>query len=299
MEAADAPEVPDVVVDPRNQPVQVFELDRTYPPACEYDGLDPRADDRFSLKTWSRAPWLDYEAVVAGGDHFMRYVDAQGFLPGQLHVDCLTRWSWRRQYCVRDQDLLRRGEQLPSTLREEFARLALKGMFHLLCVDPIPAALDVDAFVYRTRADAPFVEALLALPDATLDGWRDVVGVRQTAVLCPQPLLRMEFRFRTKRSNYWRSWIPEERYARSRWGLAVPYQCPQAQCLSRKYRRANFIQLTAGWQRYEVAQGCCVELLPIFSYKGGALISHHFGHWVVSYTEVVCRTADFVIQDVY
>lgn len=45
--------------------------------------------------------------------------------------------------------------------------------------------------------------------------------------------------------------------------------------------------------------GCYSELPPVFAYKGSALRDTQLGYWVVSYTELVATTVDFVFFEAY
>ena len=72
----------------------------------------------------------------------------------------------------------------------------------MFCVEPIPESVGVDLFVHRTCGEIPYVQALTSIPLATIEGWRGVIGVRQAAICFAKPLLRVEFRFLSKRSEY-------------------------------------------------------------------------------------------------
>lgn len=113
-------------------------------------------------------------------------------------------------------------------------------------IDPIPATLGVDAFVYRTRGEISYVQALTNIPLRNIEGWRDTIGVRQAALCFQKPLLRVEFRYLTKRSRYWLSWIADERRFRSTLNVAVPYQCPQVVLMNRDARRRSFNRFPLG-----------------------------------------------------
>ena len=173
------------------------------------------------------------------------------------------------------------------------------GLRRLFCIEPIPSSVGVDLFVYRTRGEIPYVQALVSIPLATIEGWRGVTGVRQAAICFAKPLLRIEFRFLSKRSEYWLEQVADERYDRSLWNLAVPFQCPQARQMTRDARRRGFCRFPEAWQRYEVAQGCTPELPTVVSYKTSQLMRRDSGWWVVVYTEHACKTAAYLLMDVY
>lgn len=283
----------------RDTPVVVPSINRSFPAPSEYDSLDTQHSDPTTMKTLGLSPWFDKAAVKADGDHFSRYCDENGFLPGQIHVDCLSSWCWQRIFCAHNTELSVPNNRLPTSIREDFVEACYNGLNRLFRVDPIPENISVDMFVYRTRGEIPYVENLLNIPDATIEGWRDMVGVRQAAICIPKPLLRVEFRYLTRRSKFSLEYIADERFARSLWNLAVPYHCPQAFTMNRDARRRGFCRFPDGWKRYEVAQGCLVELPPAVSYIPSRLMNRHSGYWVVMYTDFVCRTAARVLSDVY
>ncbi len=284
----------------RAQPVSFDGLDTVYPAPADFDDVDVLSDDRETLKLVGSASWFDKLAIQLDGVDFAPYIQDGEYLPGQLHIRCFDTWVWQRTFCARMADLAVRPDRLPSSVKEDFASACYQGLDRLFVVDPIDTDLGMDLFVYRNRADFAYVDALASIPQATLESWRNVVGVRQEAICFGQPLLRVDFRYLSKTSDFWLKLTAGERYDRSYWNQAVPFHCPQASLLTRDARRRAFPRLTESWHSdFEVAEGCAVGLPSVFSYKPSALMSRSSGYWVVAYTEQACKAAAFVLWETY
>ena len=233
----------------RTARVTVESLNKSFRAPQEFDDLDIQSNDRSTLKVVGLAPWFHKPAVQAADNHLEYYTDPSGYLPDQIHLGCTQAWTWQRVFCARDNDLYVSSDRLPSSIREDFNWLCYVGLRRLFCIEPIPSSVGVDLFVYRTRGEIPYVQALVSIPLATIEGWRGVTGVRQAAICFAKPLLRIEFRFLSKRSEYWLEQVADERYDRSLWNLAVPFQCPQARQMTRDARRRGFCRFPEAWQR--------------------------------------------------
>ena len=54
------------------------------------------------------------------------------------------------------------------------------------------------------------------------------------------------------------------------------------------------------WGRIEVPRGCYAELPPCFTYIWREMKEDdNSGWWVVAFTEMICKTAAYILQDVY
>jgi len=285
--------------DDRCSRVYVADIRRTFPAPCEYDDLDIRSKSRPTLRLIANAPWFDKPAVQADGEHLRLYANSSGVLPGGIPLGCLKSWTWQRVFCARENDLFVDQDRLPSSIRQDFNLASYQGVSRLSMDDVISLETGVDLFAYRTSGDIPYVRRLLAITAELLNSWKSVVGVRQAAICFDRPLLPMEFRYLTKNTGYWLHQVPDERFARSLWNLAIPFFCPQAWEMTRDARRRGFSKLIEAWERFEVAQGCNCELPTVFSYKTSALMRRESGYWVVAFTEQACKVAAFLLFDVY
>lgn len=285
--------------DVRHTAVFVEAIDKRFPAPSEYDEVDPQHVDAVSTRLLGLAPWFDRDVVYEAPEILAAYADEQGYLPGQIHLDCVHSWLWRRAFCARDADLKVPAERLPSSIKEDFVLSCYEGLNRMTQIDPIPADAGVDMFVCRSRYEEAYLEAVRAVPNNLIDSWRTITGVRQAAILLQRPMLRQEFRYISRRSDFGLQYLPGERWARSKWGQAVPFQCPQVELMSRDSRRRTFCRLTEAFHSYEVPQGCPVPTPPICGYKGSEMMRRDSGWWVVCYTDFVCRTAAFLLADVY
>ncbi len=269
------------------------------PAPATFDDIDCYADDDVTIRTIGRAPWFDRDVVYHPANQLSRYDDGYGFLPGFIHAGSVNSYCWRFQYCVRDRDIAQRPNVLPSTLRNDFAVAAYDGLNRLNTIQPIPDDIDCDMFALRYESDAEYLRALNAIPEATRQGWVGVVGVRQEALCYTGPMLRLEFRYNTKSSDYWLNWCAEERFFRCRYGQVIPYHCPQAVLMNHEARRRSFVRLPAGWDRYEVPQGANVRTPRVFTYKPSQMLARDSPWFVVAYTEQVAETAVWLLFEVY
>ena len=284
----------------RDTAVVIASLNKTFPAPSEYDDLRIQNRNDATVRVFGQAPWFDRDAVEAADNHMERYLDSSGsHLPGAIHVSSLQTFAWQRQFCIRDNELRVPVQRTLAGIRADFARSANGGLCRLFEVDTIPATMNVDMFVYRTRGEVDYVQALSEIPVATIEGWRGRMMVTQQALCFTKPQLRVEFRFLSKNSRYWQEQVRGERRARTMTGLAIPFQCPQFHLMKNGARHRAFAKLTLGWTHIEVPRGCSVELPPVFSYKVRALLDQNSGWWVVAYTEHIAKTAAFILFDVY
>ena len=192
---------------------------KTFLPPTDFDNLDTTGRDSVALRTLALAPWWEKDSVCAE-DHmgFAAYADARGYLPGLIHVDGLRTWMWQRAFCVRDRDLRVDADQFVRTVREDFVAACCDGLSRLREIEPLDDGQGVDLFVARNRTEYDYVEALAGVTQRLLNSWNGISGVRQNAIILPRSLLRKEFRYDSKSSDFWTVYTAEERWCRHVYG---------------------------------------------------------------------------------
>lgn len=214
--------------------------------------------------------------------------------------------TWRMQFCCRDDDLRLRGRSNVADARKQFARQVYKGINRLLTFQEVPGNYRVDAILYRTFGEVPYVERLEAVTANQLARWRQRIinsptGVIVTnrAIMFDRAQIVAEFRYLRKTGEYW-SYVKDERRFRSLYGQAIPYQCLTHLHLRKLSRQQGWIKLHRLFGRIEVPRGCYVELPPAFSYVWREMMEDENSGWlVVIFTEFTCKVASFILQDVY
>lgn len=224
---------------------------RSYPPPSAFDALDPYGTDDTSKYTMAKAPWFERDAVLtvsdklaAAGegvvdveDDFDPYLDGRDFFPGDIPRNALGSWTWRHAYSIRDRDLRRDGNRPVGSLREDYVAACMRGLGRFLSVEEVDEEVS-DLFVYRTRGERAYVQALQEIPQGTIDGWANGEHAHADAVLFPRPLLAREFRYLRKRCDFIIQQVAEEKSLSTIYSMCVPYHMPQASLMNRDARRA-------------------------------------------------------------
>ncbi len=246
------PPEPMADIEPPSRDVALFvppngeETFPSFPAPREFDDVDCYAGDDITLRTIGRAPWFHRGVVLTEDNQLERYEDEYGFLPGKIHAGSVEAWTWRFQFAVCDNDIAQSDGVLPSTARSNFVAAAHEGLARLSSIHPVPDGCESDMFLLRYDGDADYVRALNAIPAATIASWKNFVGVRQEALCYQGPLLRRDFRYCSKDSDFWLDWRAAECYFRSRFGQVVAYQCPQMRYMNHDARRRAFFRVTNG-----------------------------------------------------
>lgn len=241
-------------------------------------------------------PWFDRELL--GNELLINRYVVDGWLPGGVPVSVLQHWCWRHQFACRDTDLFINDRTPRGVARGRFARRAMDGFNRLKTFVPIGVGQS-SLFLFRTHGEQQYLERLNAIPATTIEGWRGRDIVDNAAWCGSHPLLVAEFRYRDKRTAYWQDLVRHERRMRSKYGLAVPFQCLTTFDTRPCFRENAFAELTRFWRRLEVPRGCYAELPPVFSYKAEELKDPASGWWVVAYTEFVFRVVAFLLFEAY
>lgn len=258
--------------------------------------LFDEADYADESHLYGSAPWFDRDML--GNDLLINRYVTDGWLPGGVPVGVITSWCWRNQFACRDADLYISARVPREVARARFARQAMDGFNRLRTFTRIPVS-DSSMFVYRTNGEQTYLERLNAIPAATIESWRGHDKVDNAAWCGSHPLLVAEFRYSDKKSNYWTDMVRHERRMRSKYDLAIPFQCMTPFSTRPGFRDNGFPRLTAFWRKIEVPRGCLAELPPVFTYKAEELMDANSGWWVVAYTEFVLRVVAFLLFEAY
>ncbi len=212
---------------------------RYYPGPAAYDEVDVFATDETTIHVLTRAPWFDKEAIFfardriadaengagdvvpADVDEFHRYLNARGCLPGDLPRSALDTWIWRQMFSVRDSDLRQDDLSLVAS-RQAFVGACMRGLRRLLTRDEMEEEVS-DLFVYRTRGEMSYVEALNELSEEQLAAWSDGEYGSDDALLFTRPLLSRKFRYETKKCSFVMEQIAEEKSLSIYYNLLVPF----------------------------------------------------------------------------
>lgn len=81
------------------------------------------------------------------------------------------------------------------------------------------------------------------------------------------PLLVTDFRYLRKKTPCCKYYVRPELRMRSKYGLAVSFQCITSFYVRRDFRDEAFHRLTSFWKRIEVLRGCYAELPPVLTYR--------------------------------
>lgn len=278
--------------DVRDQSIEFPSSRLTHPPPAAYDDASIEND----VKLFAEAPWFNRDSLRDEG--LIRRYAVDGWLPGNIPVDAVFTVCWRNQFACHRRDFRIPRGRSAADVRAGFAELAMSGYNRLLTFSLCDPA-ETGMFVYRTNGEVEYLRRLNVLPDILLEEWRGQSAVAPAALCFPRPQLVKEFRFSRKQGSYWTAFVRNERRSRSKYGVAVPYQCLNTFGLKGEYFQRAFPRLNQAWQRIEVPRGCNVELPPVFSYKSCELKHRDSGWWVVAYTEMAAKTAAFVLFDAY
>ncbi len=282
-----------------------------------YDEVDFHAGDSAVLHVMARAPWFDKEAVLhvrdrlaeargddgegevpPGTDLFEQFLNARGCLPGDFPRAALDTWVWRQMFCVRDADLRGESGMSPTKMREAFVSLALKGLRRFLTRDLMEEQVS-DLFVYRTRGEMSYVEALDAVTEEQLAVWVDGTYGDDAALLLTRPLLSRKFRYETKNCPFLLEQVAEEKSYCTYFNLCIPYFAPQCVYMNRAARRHAFPTPTAFWNSIQLPEGALVEMPGVMAHLPSKLRRRESGWWVVAYTEYAARAAAWLLSEVY
>lgn len=278
--------------DPRDRVVEVSELQLRFPAPSRYDNAAWLENDVLA----GNAPWFQHEALGCNGVVDRYAVD--GALPGEIPLEATRSWSWFHQFSCRASDLFVPTGSTLERARAKFARMSQKGLERLRTMDLIPSDWS-GMFVYRTLGEVDYLEALNAISSDKLSSWRGAGIVADDAWVWTKPQLVVDFRYQRKRGSYWTVFVKNERRLRSKHGRPIPWQCLSTFGVGRDFLSRAFCALTPFWSRIEVPRGMCVELPMVFSYKMRELHDPNSGYWVVAYTEMVIKTAAFLLFEVY
>ena len=131
---------------------------------------------------------------------------------------------------------------------------------------------------------------------AQVSSWRGTFGVDQAALCYTRPLLRREFRFLRKDTEFWLQHCRFERRVRSANGFLVPYQHLKFNEMRGNARHKRYIAVDDRWRQIEVPRGCNVGLPFCLTYLGSQLYnSPKSGMWIVAYTEFAAHVAAFLL----
>lgn len=267
---------------------------KTYPAPSAFDNVNVAED----LDLLAEAPWLELEALA--DNELMKRYSEEGWLPGSVPLSALNTPAWRDRCCHAKGALFVTSSRTDFAVRREFARAVYSGYNRLRTFVPVDPLLRLDMHLYRTQGEIEYARALGALGPDILGPWRGRLMVAQRALMFTKPQLRCEFRYLRKNAPYWRSFVRSERRARSVMGNLVPYQDITAFQFRADARADRWPVVNTLWSRVEVPQGCLVELPPVVSYLGSELVADpESGVWVVVLTEMVAKTASFILQEAY
>lgn len=289
--------------DDRTEPVTIGDgtFDRSQSiafPSSQIYHPPPSAYDYGSIETDARlfgeAPWFNKDSLR--DEALVRRYAVDGWLPGNIPINVMFTTCWRNQFACCRRDLRVPCGCTASDVRTSFAELAMHGYNRILTFTSCDVA-ETGMFLFRTNGEMEYFRRLCTLPPIILEVWRNHDGISMTAVCFPRPQLVKEFRFTRKQGSYWSAFVCDERRNRSKYGVAIPYQCINTFHLKGEYFQRAFARLTPAWQRIEVPLGCNVELPPVFTYKGHELKHYDSGWWVVAYSEMATKTASFILYD--
>lgn len=139
------------------------------------------------------------------------------------------------------------------------------------------------------------MDNLNAIPAATVDGWARREMLANQKGCFTHPNLLAEFWYLDKRTQYWTDFVRLERQMRSKFRLAVTYQCLATFDVRADFRNWYFAMLTSFWRRIEVLRGCYAEDPPVVSHNMGELVDKNSEWWVVGDTEWIDRVLAFLL----
>lgn len=153
---------------------------RHFPASAAYDEINIFSSDEVVKNAMANAPWFDNlflkDAVNAvddrirnrtsaagvveeGADFLSPYLNVHDCLPGDFPRDVLGTWVRRQMFCARHSDLRRETGLSVTQTREAYVPCALRGLSRFLTRDSMEEGVS-DLFVYRTRGEMSYVEAL-------------------------------------------------------------------------------------------------------------------------------------------
>ena len=275
----------------RDIPVTTADGSRTYPAPSRYDV----AHWKDNPELLAEAPWFCLHAIE-DGTVIPKY-DNNSWLTEDIPTELVGTWAWRSQFACYDTDLVTGYNRTLFSSRSSFAKSALGGYsrlktFHVFTDNQSCGGLA------RTNREVPYVDALCAIPVNLIEGWQGQERVAMEAYVYDRPQLLAEFRYVRNTGAYWEG-IRDERRFRSRLGRAVPYQCLVLFGVRNTFTQRAYAGLTRFWSRIEVPRGSSAELPSVFTHRMRELMDPNSGWSVVAYTEMVAKTAAFVLMDAY
>ena len=184
--------------------------------------------------------------------------------------------------------------------KSSFAIEVNRGLNRLFTFKTIPARLDADMFVFRTRGEESYVDNLATITTRQLERWTGRFSIDPAALKFVQPQLHVNFRFLKKGlSPYWKDEVRPERRFRCAYGWFLPWHITHHSCFRRARCNEEFMPIHPEWSSIEVPKNCPVELPPVLSYMTSQLLNPQSGWWVVAATEFAAKTAAFLLFEVY
>ena len=280
-----------------NRGVAVYSVraERTFPAPRTYEFVGDvyENSDRFV-----GAPWFDVLAFRDGPviSCYVRY----GYLPDGIPVIALTYGHWNAFCVFNDQDLRQPSDRQLVTARRRMMRALYWQLYRFEDNRLLDARPLLDVWYDRHRNEYQYALRLSAISDGQLAAWSGNFGVDQHALCYTRPLLRREFRFTRKESEFWVQHCRFERRVRSANGFLVPYQQLEFNEMRGNARHARYVSVNDLWRRIEVPRGCNVGVPFCLTYIGSQLYgSTESGFWVVLYSEFAANVAAFLLWEAY
>lgn len=224
------------------------------------------------MDTWSKAPWLCRDAVEVAW-LCAQYTDENGWLPCSVPLGALNTLAWLRCFCVWDSDLSQDSCVSLVGVHRAFAASVLVGLSRFWTFLGVSRELGIGTFQYRTVRKVEYVARLAVFDNLLMFFWADVTDMDDRDLYFAKLQLSVDFRHLEKSGLlYWTNYVCHECRVRATTGYAVPYQYVMQIIIAAAKRKGVNAKLTLGWSLIKVPMGCFAELLPIFSYKGSALM---------------------------
>lgn len=139
----------------RSRPISLPGTAEVYPATVEFNDMSLVPD----RDLFGRDLWFDLNAVKQGGI-IQRYVYSDGVLPGYTSFSAMKTQTWSMRFCCRNDDLRFQWQASLIDARKAFARQAYNSINCLLLFREVPNKYHVDAILYRTFGEVPYVEYL-------------------------------------------------------------------------------------------------------------------------------------------
>lgn len=244
------------------------------------------------------APWF-HPLAVSDEELIASYADTVNTLPGDLPGVVTMSWDWRQRIAIPVHHVRRRAGESAVDAHADFVRIAHRRQGRAPFEFPVPPEVTFDVLLYRTRGEIGYCDRLAELETFQ---WRGIPIARQAAMCWARPILRAEFRHlpRAVRSAFLQDFIRDERLWRARFGYFVPYQNTEVERIAARHRHGRYVRLPEWWSFSEVCWGCYVELPPVLTYLGSAMVwDPRSGVWSVLVTKWAVRVAAYILAEVY